>query len=64
MKSPLKAIDWTRSDTERNVLKYQDVSYDNPPKLWNPPRLVFPYTPDEINGLQWLYGHITTYTYG
>ena len=44
----LKAIDWTRSETERNKTKYQGVSYGyTPPKLWKTPPLVFPYTPDE-----------------
>ena len=55
----LKAIDWTRSETERNKTKYQGVSYGyTPPKLWKTPPLVFPYTPDEKNDLQRLYGHI------
>ena len=39
----LKAIDWTRSETERNKTKYQGVSYGyTPPKLWKTPRWCFP----------------------
>ena len=53
-----KAIDWTRSYTEQNRTKYKDAVYDNPPKLWKPPPLVFPYSPREKNDLQRLYCHI------